>query len=650
MTSADQQPPPPPPPYPPGLPPWTDFYTQEDLAAATKVFQLYADNEDYLKHASHEPQVARLFALARTAMVPNKEELKDKRRRKKHARKEADSELLAVSGIRKMRKVKMVGYTGGSIDMPMPPRIGTVEANAEFAAEDDQKLIQQHAATTPAAITAAAGDGDANASVNAENETVEMEGVEHVNTIIEEPSLANTGDASNERPKRKLTYNRACHICGAPFRELHHFYDQMCPSCAAFNFQKRFSTADMHGRVCIVTGARVKIGYCIALKLLRMGATVIVTTRFPHDAAQRFAREPDAEEFGGRVAVYGLDFRDVPMLHHFCRHVQERYKRLDVIINNAAQTVRKPPAFYEHLMKGEEGRVPEHVARIVDVVDVYRARQGGYLFEHAGAGTGAGVTSITDAAPGAPDARAGGSSLALAAAQATAHLPDVNASAALSQLPLIPSDHTTSTTTTTTTSTSTTTAVSTTTPAAAELFPPGLYDRDDQQLDLRRENSWTMELGEISSVEMMECHVINTFAPWVLVSELKSLMQRTGRVDGGEGEWDKFIVNVSAMEGQFYRNKTIFHPHTNMAKAALNMMTRTASAGFAAVSIFMTAVDTGWITDEQPVDQHYKRESAPPPLDEWDAAMRVLDPVLVGVNGEQKLWGCFLKNYRSTRW
>ncbi|KAJ3147244.1 hypothetical protein HDU86_008080 [Geranomyces michiganensis] len=646
----DEQPPPTPP-YPPGLPPWTDFYSQEELAAATKVFQLYADNEDYLKHASYEPQVARLFALARTAMVPNKEELKDKRRRKKHARKEQDSEALAVSGIRKMRKVKMVGYTGGSIDIPMPPRIGTVEANAEFAAEDDQKLIQQHASTL-AAITA----GD---------EPVEMEGVEHVNAVIEdEPSTgATTEDASAgvaEPPKRKLIYNRACHICGAPFRELHHFYDQMCPPCAAFNFTKRFSTADMNGRVCIVTGARVKIGYCIALKLLRMGATVIVTTRFPHDAANRFAREPDAEEFGGRVAVYGLDFRDVPMLHHFCRHVQERYKRLDVIINNAAQTVRKPPAFYEHLMKGEEGAVPERVARIVDVVDVYRARQGGYLFEHAAAASGdraGGKRSLTaggekhgengqeeeaQAEPtgGSSDAsvRASGSgSLALAAAQATAHLPDVNASAALSQLPLIPSDHTT---------TSAEVSVSKT----AELFPPGLYDRDDQQLDLRRENSWTMELGEISSVEMMECHVINTFAPWVLISELKGLMQRTGRVDGAAGEWDKFIVNVSAMEGQFYRNKTIFHPHTNMAKAALNMMTRTASAGFAAINIFMTAVDTGWITDEQPVEQHYKRESAPPPLDEWDAAMRVLDPVLVGVNGEQKLWGCFLKNYRSTRW
>ncbi|KAJ3177474.1 hypothetical protein HDU87_004493 [Geranomyces variabilis] len=641
------------------LPPWTDFYTQQDLLAATKVFQLYADNEDYLKHASHEPQIARLFALARTAMVPNKEELKDKRRRKKYARKEADSELLAVSGIRKMRKVKMVGYTGGSIDMPMPPRIGTVEANAEFAAQDDQKLIQQTqqmqhtAATTPAAIVA----GDADAGGN--DETVEMEGVEHVNAVIEEEQ--SSANAAGEPPKRKLTYNRACHICGAPFRDLHHFYDQMCPPCAAFNFTKRFSTADMHGRVCIVTGARVKIGYCIALKLLRMGATVIVTTRFPHDAAQRFAREADASEFGGRVAVYGLDFRDVPMLHHFCRHVQERYKRLDVIINNAAQTVRKPPAFYEHLMKGEEGRVPEHVARIVDVVDVYRARQGGYLFEHASAGGGAGgVKSVMDTqaggdevvAGGARAAAAGGSnkSLALAAAQATAHLPDVNASAALSQLPLIPSDHTTTTTTTSTSTTATASA------AAAELFPPGLYDRDDQQLDLRRENSWTMELGEISSVEMMECHVINTFAPWVLVSELKSLMQRTRSpvVDGAaaaeDGEWDKFIVNVSAMEGQFYRNKTIFHPHTNMAKAALNMMTRTASAGFAAVNIFMTAVDTGWITDEQPVDQHYKRESAPPPLDEWDAAMRVLDPVLVGVNGEQKLWGCFLKNYRSTRW
>ncbi|TPX56962.1 hypothetical protein PhCBS80983_g04164 [Powellomyces hirtus] len=591
---------------PPVIPPWTDFYTADELAAATKIFQLYVDNDEYMRHARDNPDIANLFSLARRAMLPTNEEFKDKRRRKKQAKKEHDSEILAVAGIRQMRKVKMVGYLGGSVDIPMPPRIGTSEANEAFAAEEDQKLIPEIAAV----------------------EDVVMEDVQKENPI--EEGGADAKDGALPAPRR-LMYHRSCHVCGTLFRDLHHFYDQMCPSCAEFNFKKRFSTADMHGRVCIVTGARVKIGYAIALKLLRMGATVLVTTRFPHDAANRFAREPDFEAFTGRLAVYGLDFRDIPMLHHFCRHVQERYSRLDVIINNAAQTVRKPPAYYEHLIAGEAGGISEQVRSIVDVVDVYRARHGGYVFGHGG---GAALTSAeaaeveaTTTTDGSPEKV--GLGVALAAKQATAHLQDVNVSAALSQLAVLESD----------------TQVS-----KVQEFPPGLYDRDDQQLDLRRENSWTMELGDISSVEMMECHVINTFAPWVLISELKPLMARTGRLDGAVGDFDKFIVNVSAMEGQFYRNKTVFHPHTNMAKAALNMMTRTASAGLAAINIFMTAVDTGWITDENPVDQWHKREQAPPPLDEWDAAMRVLDPVLVGVRGEEKLWGCFLKNYRSTRW
>ncbi|RKO85993.1 hypothetical protein BDK51DRAFT_32004, partial [Blyttiomyces helicus] len=399
----------------------------------------------------------------------------------------------------------------------------------------------------------------------------------------------------------------------------------LCPSCAEHNFEKRFSEADMKGRVCIVTGARVKIGYCIALKLLRMSATVIATTRFPHDAASRFALEPDFPSFRGRLTIYGLDFRDIPMLHHFCRDVRTTFGRLDVIINNAAQTVRKPPAFYEHLMQKERNDVPQQTLDVVDVVDVYRARGGGYLMGHGAARPSHEASSddpkLHDITTGAP--------LPVAASQATAHLSDINTSALLSQIPLLASD-----------------AVA----VEQRAFPPGLYDRDDQQIDLRTENSWTQEIGQISTVEMMECHVINAFAPWVLVSELKALMEETRNPDGSEGSWDKYIVNVSAMEGQFYRSKTIFHPHTNMAKAALNMMTRTAAAGLAANNIYMTCSDTGWITDENPVDQWEKRESQPPPLDEWDAAMRVLDPVLVGVRGEENLWGVFLKNYRPTRW
>ncbi|KAJ3299792.1 hypothetical protein HK104_006921 [Borealophlyctis nickersoniae] len=537
------------------IPHWTELYTKSELEAAIRVFTLYADNTEYKKHAQANPDVAHLFKTARRALIATDDEIKDRRRRRKKERKDADLSTLAVTGIRQMRKVKMVGYSGGSVDIPMPPRIATKEANEEFAAKDDERLK---------GAVPSIEDSD--------------------------PHSSASSSVPCDRP-RLLNYNRACHVCGVPFRQLHHFYDQMCPSCAEHNFSKRYSTADMRDRVCIVTGARVKIGYCIALKLLRMGATVIVTTRFPHDAAGRYAKEEDFLTFKGRLAVYGLDFRDIPMLHHFCNHVKQTYQRLDVIINNAAQTVRKPPAFYEHLIGGESQEVSKDVLEVIDLVDVFRLRNGGgYLFAHGGgrALAQARVEELSD----------GGSALALAASQATAHLPQINTSAQLSQLPIVPGDEGGT--------------------AKEMVFPPGLYDRDDQQLDLRSENSWTQELGQISTAEMMECHVINAFAPWVLVSELKALMEATKNRDGSDGEWDKFIVNVSAMEGQFYRSKTIFHPHSNMAKAALNMMTRTSSAGLAAVNIYMTAVDTGWITDENPVEQWSKRENAPPPLDEWD--------------------------------
>ena len=92
----------------------------------------------------------------------------------------------------------------------------------------------------------------------------------------------------------------------------------------------------------------------------------------------------------------------------------------------------------------------------------------------------------------------------------------------------------------------------------------------------------------------------------MLNARLKPLMLRTP-------ERDKHIVNVSAVEGQFYRKfKTTRHPHTNMAKAALNMMTRTSATDYAADGIHMNSVDTGWVTDEDPVaDRRAQSRRAP---------------------------------------
>ena len=108
------------------------------------------------------------------------------------------------------------------------------------------------------------------------------------------------------------------------------------------------------------------------------------------------------------------------------------------------------------------------------------------------------------------------------------------------------------------------------------------------------------------------------------------------------------------MEGKFYRHKTPNHPHTNMAKAALNMMTRTSAAELAATHrIFMTAVDTGWINDENPRERAAATAAAShfqTPIDEVDAAARVLQPVFEGVATGKPRFGVFLKDYAETEW
>jgi NAD(P)-dependent dehydrogenase (short-subunit alcohol dehydrogenase family) len=380
----------------------------------------------------------------------------------------------------------------------------------------------------------------------------------------------------------------------------------MCETCADFNYQKRFQSASLLGRTALITGARVKIGFQAALMMLRAGARVIVTTRFPRDAAQRFAREVDFESFRDRLQIHGLDLRHCSSVELFARFLNQTLDRLDIVINNAAQTVRRPPGFYQHLLELELGPISS--------VD-QRAQR--LLRDHEACKSALGAVTTP------PSALGFGEATGIATRSSAAAAQGIVRSAALSQIPLAYDE----------------------TMASAELFPKGRVDADLQQVDLRVMNSWRMALSDVPAPEMLEVQLVNSVAPFILCSKLKGLMQRVP-------SRDKHIVNVSAMEGQFARHtKTDKHPHTNMAKAALNMLTFTSAPDYAEQGIFMNAVDTGWVTDEDPI-AHAERKQRDadfqPPLDVVDGAARVCDPFFSGLATGEHVFGKFLKDYKPT--
>ena len=374
-----------------------------------------------------------------------------------------------------------------------------------------------------------------------------------------------TGDAYRTSPKAV-----SCYICKTAYRRIHFFYHLLCPKCAEFNYAKRFQRADLAGRRALITGGRMKIGYQTALRLLRDGADVIVTTRFPRNAARKFSEEADFEDWQNRLRVFGLDLRNIAAVEEFAAGLCRTEPHLDILIHNAAQTIKRPLDFYRHLLDFESAAphlLPENLRPIV------RTQK----FELA---------------------------------ENNESYPQVF-------------------------------------PQGERLIGRRDFDGHGQPKDFRPENSWTAKLEDVSTLELVETQLVNAIAPFILSARLKRLLVKSPHER-------KFVVNVSAMEGQFSRqNKTCFHPHTNMAKAGLNMMTRTSAQDFAADRIYMNSVDTGWITEENP---HPKKERIQArgfitPLDETDGMARVYDPIASGLNRpEEPVFGRFLKDYLPGEW
>ncbi|GGT29257.1 SDR family NAD(P)-dependent oxidoreductase [Streptomyces purpureus] len=352
---------------------------------------------------------------------------------------------------------------------------------------------------------------------------------------------------------------RRCYVCKGLYRRADAFYHLLCPDCAADNTARRSLSTDLTGRRALLTGGRVKIGFQLALMMLRDGAELLVTSRFPADTLSRFRAAPGSERWLHRLTVVAVDLRDPRQVLGLCERLREDGEPLDILVNNAAQTIRRPPESYAALAAGESAALPEGVWQ----------------------------------APGYTPMRA------------------LEAPSAHGALALV----------------------------LAEADEAGLLP------DRAPANSWSARMGELDPAELLETQLVNALAPALLVDRLLPLLLASPRPH-------RYIVNVTAVEGRFtVRRKTSGHPHTNMAKAALNMLTRTSGPELAEQGVHMCSVDTGWITDENPLPAKLRIAAAGfrTPLDVVDGAARVYDPIVRGEAGAP-VAGVFLKDYQEAAW
>ncbi|WP_240181624.1 SDR family NAD(P)-dependent oxidoreductase [Nocardioides sp. 616] len=396
---------------------------------------------------------------------------------------------------------------------------------------------------------------------------------------------------------------RGCYICKNDYTLVDAFYHWLCPTCAAFSHAKRDQRTDLTGKRALLTGGRAKIGMYIALRLLRDGAHTTITTRFPKDAVRRFAAMEDSADWLHRLKVVGIDLRDPAQVISLADDVAAAGP-LDILINNACQTVRRSPGAYSQLIEMEDAPLPAGLA--LPEMLTFDGISEAHPAAIAGALSG-------DAVP-----RHEGESAEVAHAAHTA--------ASISALALKAGS------------------------ASLEAHRTGTaVDAGGLLPDMQVNNSWTQVVDEVDPLELLEVQLCNSIAPFLLVSRLRPAMRAAVQA----GARRAYVVNVSAMEGQFSRRyKGAGHPHTNMAKAALNMMTRTSSEEmFTTDRILMTAVDTGWITDERPHEDKLRiaEEGWHAPLDLVDGAARVYDPIVLGEQGED-LYGCFVKDFRPSPW
>ncbi|MGQ7854669.1 SDR family NAD(P)-dependent oxidoreductase [Pedobacter sp. WC2501] len=360
----------------------------------------------------------------------------------------------------------------------------------------------------------------------------------------------------------KLNVPKNCYCCNNSYRFAHSFYTRLCPACANENYEKRFQEIDLKDRNIILTGGRVKVGFATALKLLRSNANVVLTTRFPALALAQLKKEEDYHLWAKNLIVYGLDLRNLNAINEFLIFYRSKFETLDILINNAAQTIKYPDDYYLPLVNMEEKLFLKFNGETNFIVNRTPISKNIKLLEYSSGET-----------------------------------TDIRLS------------------------------------------------RFGQPVDNRDKTSWNSTLEEVSMHELVEVNLINQIAPYFLIKELKPLFKKSSFAE-------RFIINVTSSEGIFsYTNKTIYHPHTNMTKAALNMMTLTSAREFSADYIYMSSVDVGWISTgaKESLRKEQFKNGYIPPLDPVDGASRIFDPIIQGINGNP-LFGVLLKNYKVSAW
>lgn len=401
-----------------------------------------------------------------------------------------------------------------------------------------------------------------NDSVKSEKKAQDLAVIQ--NSTISKNALNNisfySANQEEQQTYTKLNFEKNCYSCNIQYKLAHSFYNRLCPVCAEVNYSHRFNQTDLSGRNVILTGGRVKIGFAAALKFLRANSNLTITTRFPAIALSQLQKQKDYEDWKDNLKIYGLDLRNLKEVYAFVEHFKSENDSLDILVNNAAQTIKYTDDYYLPIVESEQ-KILKELGNI------------SFLKEN--------ITSVLD--------------------QKMISFGKAN------QLAL---------------------------------------NRFGNPIDDREKTSWNAVLSEIPLVELLEVNLINQISPYILIKELSPLMKYS------KSKY-KFVVNVTSSEGQFsYQNKTVYHPHTNMTKAALNMLTRTSAKEYLSSNILISAVDVGWVSTGATEKLRKKQFEAGyiPPLDSVDGAARIMHPIIEALEHGELLEGKLIKNYKIVDW